>query len=256
MQTLGRFLSSRFLGTTPTKGRYETTYSEPIAVSVKEAKVISAGDVVRQAKDSSTDHSSRPESIDSAQATKSGNDNTSPTTHSATQPSISYSLSGADLAIVEDRAQLQSGSSNSAAKFNVTAILYGLGALTLAVAFWFRRKRTEDPAARRIREDCKHELDALLQSKTIAELSSSLRRLTAAAPITAHPQLNAVIADCDAIEFAPGGTQTLLDDGLRSRAQSEARTFVANATRASAAKPPPTTQESANGIRPSQRPTK
>jgi hypothetical protein len=192
---------------------FETTYSRPIALSVGAAEIIGA-DAVTRRENGDTDPAQSPRSGDA------------PVDQGGAGPIRSTSLvfSGANLAVDEDLDRvLGSGGRTSMAPIGVPA-LYLLGAGLLVFATLDRRRQAADPrrlartrtfaeASRAIEAAAGGGLDAS------ASLGRALRELVAALPEEADAEFDALIAECDALRFAPQASGTRLPVELAERAR-------------------------------------
>ncbi|MCA8961700.1 MAG: BatD family protein, partial [Planctomycetes bacterium] len=119
----------------PETGRFETTRSRPIALSVKAGNIVGAADVV------GGEEPSAPDTPDP----KSGE-----TSRAATVTRPSFTLSGADLAVVEEVDRLLPGRSWS--RTGTTIALYGVPVFAMLLAWIGRRRAAIDPAILRRRK--------------------------------------------------------------------------------------------------------
>lgn len=219
--------------------RFETVRSEPIALSVGAAQVVGAQAVTSRAGSTAEDEalaqagaSSRAagaEAVDAAGVDGMGAPG-SPT--SAADARLgSLAESAANLAVERDPARLL-GAARVQRGTGIAAVsLYALGLALLAVAFVDRRRRAVDPALRdRIEQlaRARRAIEAALapdQADGPGALGRALRELVAARPDEASPEVDALLADCDALRFAPGV-------GAGTRAGSGAESSSAGARRA------------------------
>ena len=177
----------------PTRERFETTHSRPIALSVREAKRVGA------------------EAVERAPQAKAP----VPPEEPAASP-LGWG-SHADLAIVADARRLR-GASAGGRQVYLQTTLYGVGLLLLVAALLDRRRRDLDPrlrerrlaldrARRRLREAANRAPETALE-----EVADALRRMRAELPEVPAPEIESFLAECDALRFAPaaGGADTEL----------------------------------------------
>ena len=181
---------------------YETTQSEPIALQVGEAKVVSAQDVVR----GRAANASAPAENDGA-----------------SRRSASQIASGADLSMVEDVSRLRAHARGSSLPW----VCYGLSALALAMAWFLRQRERIDPRDRKRRTASQQACAAIDQAarqpaaQGAREAAAALRALRATFPGAATPPgLDDVLAQMDAIAFRPKGHDDAVPRDLWDRAKA------------------------------------
>lgn len=123
----------------------------------------------------------------------------------------SLAESAANLAVERDPGVLLRAARVSRGAGIATVSLYGIGLALLGFGLLDRRRRSVDP---RVRERlaglarAKQALEAAVAPGNAAEgagaLGRALRELVAAFPDEATPALDALLAECDALRFAPG----------------------------------------------------
>ncbi|MCA9506382.1 MAG: BatD family protein [Myxococcales bacterium] len=209
--------------------RFETTRSRPIALSVGAAEVIGAS-AVASAEEAPEDEAfagSRP-----APNTPGGEEESASDTTTARRGSLA--LAGADLAVERDPAKVL-GRTDSVGVLGEGALpvgLYGVGVALLAVALFDARRARRDPRLVRreaLRRQARIEVERALAGsdprEVAAQLGRALRALVAELPEEAGAEFDALIAECDALRFAP-------EDSARARTlppalADRARRFVA-----------------------------
>ena len=168
----------------PARERFETTYSRPIALSVREAQRVGA-EAVERAPQAETP--ARPEA--------------------PTASPLQWG-SQADLAIVADPRRLRALSVRGGQVYLQSA-LYGVGVLLLVVALLDRRRRGLDPRVRDRRLALDRARRRLGEAATLApeaaleEVTDVLRRMRAELPEVPAPDIESFLAECDALRFAP-----------------------------------------------------
>jgi hypothetical protein len=180
----------------PELAEYQTTYSLPIALSVRPAQIVSADDVVSARQNLSPDLG-----------------RSDPGTPTPTEgPSLGYRAFGsseADLAIEIDRDALTQRPS-----FATTgrSALYGVSVLSLLVAWLFSRQRDASPERAKQRTSEKKLRQRIEKSRhrppdeALSEIVAALRELAASRPEAVGPEIEEFIAACDDILYAPGDT--------------------------------------------------
>lgn len=205
----------------PKAGRFETTTSRPIALSVRDARIVGAGDVV---------HKETPaDSADAAEAEAEvapARNETDTGAQASPREERSFSLTGADLSIETDIARLAVVRTGFAASPVACAALYGFGVIALAAGWLIRRRPTVSPEQARRRIDMRAQARRIATSHDAVELADALRKLNAAAGGGASA-LDAVLAECDAIAFAPDRTSRGVTEDLRARASALADDLLA-----------------------------
>jgi hypothetical protein len=193
----------------PKAERFETTTSQPIALSVRDAEVISARDVERQDPVKPARASQSPGSL-------------------ASGAGASLVLTGADLAIERDpdRLVLQAGDTTTPLLW-VSGLYAGSLLLLVAAGLDWRRRRVDpaiaerrsaiETARRRIRAAA-----ALPSHEASAEVARALRELHSRQPEAGSAELEAFLGECDALSYAPEA----LHDGSRLDAARLALEFV------------------------------
>ena len=200
--------------------RFETVHSQPIALSVGAARIVGA-DAVTSGGGAALDASAEGEAARARQAEGEAVANTA-ANPSGNPPApsgaageagarmSSLAESAANLAVERDAGILLRAAQMSRGAGLATVSLYGIGLALLGFGILDRRRRSLDP---RVRE----RLASLSRAKQAVEaaaapgnadgagaLGRALRELVAAYPDEATPALDALLAECDALRFAPG----------------------------------------------------
>ena len=189
----------------PDLGRYETTQSRPIAVSVGAATVVSAADVVTS------------EDVANGAAIDTRTADASRTAGRRATPA--FTLSGAELSIeMRPAALLQ----NPHPWFTWPATLLALyfaGLSTLALAIVARRRALLDPQVRARRETLETERRTVAHAVNVADIARALRRMAAASSPVPRDAYDALLVECDNLAYAPSAANDApVDVGLRERA--------------------------------------
>jgi hypothetical protein len=178
----------------PESRRFETTRSRPVALAVGAAQRIGASDVVR----------GEPAANE-------------------VEPDAPLALTGADLAIERRPERLLGGAAS--APIWVVALLHVAGLGLLGLAWADRQQRAVDPVVRRRRRVLREAHAAVRGAAGHPdEIASQLRRMRAELPDASVPELDDVLARCDALRFARDGErERTLDDAEQAHALEIAR---------------------------------
>jgi hypothetical protein len=175
----------------PALGEYQTVYSRPIALSVRPAQLISAADVVSaQAQESSDPRANEP----------------APARGPKISNGAGFGLTGANLAIETRRDRLRGQEESRGQRL---ALVYAASILLGIPAWLYRRRQDRDPKFLRIaagyRKQCQRieAAAALPQKEALGEVASALRELGALERGDPDPTREALIAECDAVFYAP-----------------------------------------------------
>ncbi|WP_089724119.1 BatD family protein [Candidatus Thiosymbion oneisti] len=192
----------------PERREYQTTHSQPVALSVRPAQVVSAEDVVSAVPEEPHDRTLDP-----------GREpTTNPEAGSKARQRPVFSLTGADLAITTDIDALLEPSGSLLTSVGAQAVAYGLGLLVILLALLARRRAQADPADLARTKALRTHRTAVTEARSITEASAALRRMVATAGIPLPSDLDRFLAECDALAYAPGGASRTLDGPMRARA--------------------------------------
>jgi len=214
--------------------RFETIYSQPIALSVGAAQVVGADAVASRAGSGGGNAAGAGElgaspASGSAEATGGSRtgDPASPGTPSlGGARSSSLAESAANLAVERDPDVLLRAASTRRGASLATIALYGIGLAFLGLGFVEHRRRAVDPRLRErlLRlEEAKAAIEAAValdHADGPGALGRALRQLVAAAPDEATPALDALLAECDALRFAPGSRSASASESAGSAQRS------------------------------------
>ncbi len=203
----------------PEAAEFHTHSSRPIALSVRDAQVVGAGDVVRNAPDPA-DTSQGVTGDDAARDQQ--NRAASDDTPSARRPS--FTLTGADLAIETDPDALVGSSANNVWQWGC----YGAGVLLLVVAVFRRRRGEIDPKRTAVTKQLAADRKALASSSSAGEIADVLRRMAASGEVgdaATRSALESVLSECDALAYAPGGAAATVNAQLKERASAVAESI-------------------------------
>ena len=205
----------------PETETYQTAHSKPIALRVMPAQIVSAKDVV------SNDQSTGPVAgTNDAKGTNSTNGGPGETSRSSSSPP-GFSLNGADLAIEQDPLLLLSDSrglfGNS---IIVSTAIYAAGFLLIAIVLIDRKRRSVDPAIVARRKTLRRQQARIAHAagkpkrQAAEEIAAALRILIAEVTDVDRNRAQAVVAECEAIVYAPGDAgDARLDEALIERAK-------------------------------------
>ncbi len=189
--------------------RFETVHSQPIALAVGAAQVVGAEAVASRSPGAGPGAGQAAESGDAGAAAGAKRAPHEPEGPAAERRS-SLAESAANLALERDPDVLLRAARAERGTGAATIALYGVGLALLGFGVFDRRRRAVDP---RVRE----RIAALAAAKTAIEaaiapgradgagaLGRALRELVAAFPDESTAALDALLAECDALRFAPG----------------------------------------------------
>ncbi len=195
----------------PDKEQFITTQSEPIALSVKKAKMISAQDVVSaNAQLNTTTQNPPPHSLEKKP----------PQTDSINASKMVYHFSGANLAIEKDRIQLLT-EHHSNNDYLWQGIVYLLGIVVLILAIIRRRQMDQDPAIKQQQQQLQHIIRQLKSVHTAQQLAHILRELIAHAPAQLDYQtVDSLLEHCDNMVYAPTGKNAAIDTDMKKQVKA------------------------------------
>ncbi len=181
----------------PELGRYETTRSLPVALSVRGAKIVSADDVVASSGSDEDPESSATAGSDATQVPQ------------PTRSTRSFTLTGADLSHEPnvDRLLVRGGNWSGVTIYT----LYGVPLLAIAIAIVLRRRAAIDPAIARRRKALATGLADIRSCRGKPELeatsaiATALRAMISEVPNGRTPGVDAFLAECEAVVYAPSG---------------------------------------------------
>ncbi len=207
----------------PTDAKYHTTHSKPIALRVLPAKIVSAGDVVsREPAGKSNAANEKAKDLDKSAAVAASN-----------EAAVGISLSGADLALERRPEVLLPGESRAWSRTVVDGVLYFSGIAVLLLAVISRRRRAipaeEQQRRQRDRRNCRsiHRARNRPQREAVASIAEAMRSLMADHPQADRAEADAVVAQCEAVLYAPAsGPDKTVNDDLVSRAIAAADQIV------------------------------
>jgi hypothetical protein len=212
----------------PSTGRFETTHSQPIALSVREATVVGAGDVVSAA----PAEGGRDGGSGAAAGSDAGNAAKTEASRGAAKGKASrFTLTGADLSVETDLARLRTPSASWLGSATLAWSGYAAGFLAIGAGLLERRRRRIDPVRAALRKELKALRGRVASERSARQVADALRRMAAlvAAPEQTRERLDAVLAGLDETAFAPGADSGGLSDPLRNEAVAVADAFVETA---------------------------
>ena len=172
-----------------------------IALSVKAAQMVSAQDVVR-AKEFET--ASEEKELGTQQVTK------------ETRPA--FTLSRADLSINKDIDLLTHSSGKFLGGWIQQGMCYTLAFMFLVMAPLIKRRADVDPTVAGKSKELQLQREAISTAASPGDLSDALRRMAVVADVVSRKEYESVLAECDALEYAPNGANSKIDTNVRNRA--------------------------------------
>lgn len=191
---------------------YVSTQSQPIALRVRRGTVVTAEDVERNTETPTATEVDQPE--------QSGD----------SRPQ--FTLTGAELSLVQQPEVLLRDQRRVPGGQLTLLGLYAIPLLLLGAAVVSRRRADVDPTTLRRRKRLRELLTQVeaagkMQARDGARtIAGALREMIAELPEAKNSDLEACIAECDAVIFAPQDSSSTLDAQLLERAQRRAREVV------------------------------
>ncbi|MBF0109889.1 MAG: BatD family protein [Magnetococcales bacterium] len=229
----------------PKSGRYETTHSRPIALSVSPARRVSAADVERGGRTEGEHPDRLPESAtDAVPATVPEQRHETPTVTPETPPGSTSvkedataangkglntetsPWTGADFAIERRVAVLQGKTPTDRILQGVWIGGYGGGVVCLGYALWRWRRNREDPIKARRRAMLRPLALEVTHGKTPKALADALRRMAMVATDFSRPELDSLLEALDNLAYAPGTGEKDIPSALKSRAVAFAKRLM------------------------------
>ncbi len=191
----------------PVAEEFRSTQSRPIALSVRPASLVTAGDVV-------VGESADPTAPD--------------LTARVTQEAPSgggVGLVGANLSIVREPERLM-GQSRVAVGSVVLGAVYAASLSLLGVSLVLRRRADVDPELVRQRRALRQQRALIVRarsqprSRAVGTIAEALRAMVRLSPGARRRELDQLVAECDAVTFAPAqaGEEEPLDPAFQQRA--------------------------------------
>ena len=187
----------------PSKGRFETTQSDPIALKVLPAEIVSANQVIITKRDENTVLEESTEKNSS---------------HETLSRPQYFDLTGADLAITSNLDKLLIDDGSLMGGRTTRLLIYFSGIALMAGAWIWRRSAQLDPEIVRRRRIIKQQIIHLNRTRQLprqraaVEVAAALRQLSAYANSAQRQQIDYLLADYDAIAFAPVNNQSNTTD--------------------------------------------
>jgi len=193
----------------PDTGRFETTRSQPIALSVRAATMVGAGDVVSAAPAETKPDDSKPVAGKPAAG--------------AAARAPAFSLTGADLSIETDTARLRSSATSPLGSAVVVWGGYGAGILAIGAGLFVRRRRSIDPVRARLHKELRALRGHVASDPNPKQVADALRKMAALAAASVNAKsrpatLDDTLAGLDESAYAPGGADATITEILRVQA--------------------------------------
>ncbi|MFN2424991.1 MAG: BatD family protein [Candidatus Binatia bacterium] len=196
----------------PTTGRFETTRSQPIALSVRGATMVGAGDVVSAApSDPPPPDAAQPPDVPGRAAT--------------------FTLTGADLSIETDVSRLRASATSPLGSPVVVWTGYTGGILALVAGFFVRRRRDIDPVKAKHLKELRALRSRVASERSSRDVAAALRKMASLRGDvkTRAAGVDDVLARLDEMAYAPGGESATIPPQLRSAAVAAADGIVEEA---------------------------
>ena len=200
----------------PVAGEFETVFSRPIALSVRPARVIGAADVVapREPREpgSGVDPSADPAAREGGASTAGG-------------------LRDLDLSIVADPADLLAAPPAGGGVV-IPLACYMLSGGLLGLAWVLRRRADEDPAIGRLRAELREQWERVDRASggsgrdAVVEMARALRAMRAIRIDADSRELDAWLASCDDITYAPSLEEGVSHADVLARGRELARALA------------------------------
>lgn len=207
----------------PEQERYQSTQSQPIALSVGQAKIISAQDVV----------SGIPEQTPPAQtqsrAGQDGRGADSDGTGTGQAGKLPLTLTGAELSIERDIGKLTKPAGSWFGSPALQLFCYAVSGLLVLLACVLRRRAAQDPHIAARRQHLQQLSRSIANATTVSETAAGVRRMAAAADTFPREDFDLLLAECDARVYAPGGNSAPVEAPLKQRAMRFASAILESA---------------------------
>lgn len=203
----------------PSTGRFESTRSQPIALSVRASTVVGAGDVVSATPAAPAE--AQPDAAKKSAAKSPASASKAP----------EFTLTGADLSIQTDAGRLRSSSSSLLGSSALVWTGYSGGLLALMAGLVVRRRRDIDPVKAALARDLRALRSRVSSDRSSREVADALRRMASLRGDvrTRAIGLDEVLAELDEAAYAPGGAMVEISAALRASAVSAADAIVEEA---------------------------
>lgn len=198
----------------PESEQYQTTYSEPIALSVRAAKIVSAADVVSARDEEESDDPADP----AAQTSPPSTSDAATEATASTSRRLPFTLSGADLSIETNLDSLSRSSLATLSQWPAQLGFYLIGLSLPLLALLMRRRAARDPAISARLKALQQQREQVAKAASVGDVAQALRQMAAEVNDFPRAEFDAVIAECDNQLYAPGGATAAIAESLRQRA--------------------------------------
>jgi len=205
----------------PTLERFATAQSQPIALRVLPGQMVTARDVVSSPGQDEVTGVKQPTEANTPDRL----DNHRKSVHS-------LNLTDADLTIEINADQLAIDASARLGGYRMLAGVYTGSVLVILVAWWRRIAAQTDPAQRHLHRAIKEDVQrirragGLSSQEAASEMAMVLRRLASRAEGCRREEIDHLVAECDAVAFAPTSADQKIDATLQQRAKQIAETVM------------------------------
>ena len=95
---------------------------------------------------------------------------------------------------------------------------YTLAFMFLVMAPLIKRRADVDPTVARKSKELQLQREAISTAASPGDLSDALSRMAVVADVVSRKEYDSVLAECDALEYAPNGANSKIDTNVRNRA--------------------------------------
>ena len=203
----------------PEKRKFETTYSDPIALEVRPAQMVGAADVESGAQPSTTAEGSSAQPNDIVPA-----------------ESGSFDLTGADLTIVTDTQRLLVDEQDRFGGTTTHTAIYVTSMVLVLAAWWGRRTAQVAPQIVKRRRLIQAQLKLIARASNLprqqaaGQIAAALRQLAPHANGSQRGQIDHLLSECDVLTFdRDADASDTIDQALHEQAVTVARTVAKEA---------------------------
>jgi hypothetical protein len=212
----------------PHKSVYDTAKSQALALSVRPAKIVGAGDVVVKA---ASEKSSDPPLAQTNQKAQSTRPTALGETSAANAKQAQYAAADqfTDLAIEADSARLNASYPSGQANLTLLLCAYGAGVLVMLIGWWWRARSKRDPALVQRMHLLRTQASAIKSAHESADIARATRVIVAAdGELLERTRVDRLLAKCDTFSFGQQRASNSEMDELRDEALALLRLAESN----------------------------